>query len=101
MENVDLRIAQEAKMDKIVDVAARLGLSENEIELYGNFKAKIDLSVMNRLETAKNGKVILVTAINPTPAGEGKSTTTVGLGQAFGRISQFLQFISLLERRVI
>lgn len=88
MENVDLRIAQEAKMKKIVDVAQSVGLQSEEIELYGNYKAKIDLSVMKRLETAPDGKVILVTAINPTPAGEGKSTTTVGLGQAFNRLGE-------------
>lgn len=88
MENVDLRIAQEAKMKKIVDIAQDVGLQLEDIELYGNYKAKIDLSVMKRLETAPNGKVILVTAINPTPAGEGKSTTTVGLGQAFNRIGE-------------
>ena len=88
MENVDLRIAQNAKMDKIVDIASRLGLSEDDIELYGNYKAKIDLGVMKKLEGKENGKVILVTAINPTPAGEGKSTTTVGLGQAFTKIGE-------------
>lgn len=88
MENIDLKIAQEAKMLKIVEIAKQLGLSEDEIELYGNYKAKIDLGVMKKLETAKNGKVILVTAINPTPAGEGKSTTTVGLGQAFQKIGE-------------
>jgi len=88
MENVDLRIAQEAKMKKITEIASKLGLSEDEIELYGNYKAKIDLSVMKRLEGNENGKVILVTAINPTPAGEGKSTTTVGLGQAFSKIGE-------------
>lgn len=88
MENMDLKIAQAAKMDKIIDVAARLGLAEEDIELYGNYKAKIDLSVMKKLENVEDGKVILVTAINPTPAGEGKSTTTVGLGQAFTRIGE-------------
>ena len=86
--NVDLKIAQEAKMKKITEIASKLGLSEDEIELYGNYKAKIDLSVMKRLEGNENGKVILVTAINPTPAGEGKSTTTVGLGQAFSKIGE-------------
>lgn len=88
MENIDLKIAQEAKMEKIVDIAKGVGLEPEDIELYGNYKAKIDLSVMNKLETAPNGKVILVTAINPTPAGEGKSTTTVGLGQAFNRLGE-------------
>ena len=88
MENVDLKIAQEAKMEKIVDIAAKLGLNEEDLELYGNYKAKIDLGIMKKLENKENGKVILVTAINPTPAGEGKSTTTVGLGQAFTKIGE-------------
>lgn len=88
MENIDLKIAQEAKMLKIKEIAKNVGLKEEEIELYGNYKAKIDLSVMKRLEKTENGKVILVTAINPTPAGEGKSTTTVGLGQAFNKIGE-------------
>lgn len=88
MENMDLKIAQEAKMDKIIDVASKLGLNEDEIELYGNYKAKIQLSVMDKFKNKEDGKVILVTAINPTPAGEGKSTTTVGLGQAFNKIGK-------------
>ena len=86
--NIDLKIAQEAKMKKIVEIAAGIGLSRDDIELYGDYKCKIDLSVIDKLKDAKDGKVILVTAINPTPAGEGKSTTTVGLGQAFGRIGE-------------
>lgn len=88
MENIDLKIAQEAKMDKIIDIAERLGLSQDDIELYGQYKAKINLDVQKRLANQKDGKVILVTAINPTPAGEGKSTTTVGLGQAFNKIGK-------------
>jgi formate--tetrahydrofolate ligase len=88
MENMDLKIAQAAKMERIVDIASKLGLQEEEIELYGNYKAKISLDVMNKLKDKENGKVILVTAINPTPAGEGKSTTTVGLGQAFNKIGE-------------
>jgi len=88
MENIDLKIAQQATMKKIVDIASDLGLTENDIELYGNYKAKIDLSVMKKLQDNENGNVILVTAINPTPAGEGKSTTTVGLGQAFSKIGE-------------
>jgi formate--tetrahydrofolate ligase len=86
--NVDLKIAQEAKMKKIMEIASNLGLSLDDIELYGNYKAKIDLRVIDKLKDVDNGKVILVTAINPTPAGEGKSTTTVGLGQAFGKIGE-------------
>jgi len=88
MENMDLKIAQEAKMKKIVEIGADLGLLPDDLELYGNYKAKIDLGIMNRLKDKQNGKVILVTAINPTPAGEGKSTTTVGLGQAFTKIGE-------------
>ena len=75
-------------MLKITDIAKNLGLGDDDIELYGNYKAKIDLSVMDKLKDRENGKVILVTAINPTPAGEGKSTTTVGLGQAFNKIGK-------------
>ena len=88
MENTDLRIAQSAKMKNIKEIASNLGLEENDIELYGNYKAKINLDVMKKLKGNKSGKVILVTAINPTPAGEGKSTTTVGLGQAFNKIGE-------------
>jgi formate--tetrahydrofolate ligase len=88
MENMDLKIAQSVEMEKIQSIAQKLGLDDKEIELYGNYKAKINLSVMDRLKETKDGKVILVTAINPTPAGEGKSTTTVGLGQAFNKIGK-------------
>ncbi|MBN2604725.1 MAG: formate--tetrahydrofolate ligase [Bacilli bacterium] len=88
MENTDLKIAQNAKMKKIIEIAANLGLNEDDIELYGNYKAKINLDVMDKYKNNKNGRVILVTAINPTPAGEGKSTTTVGLGQAFNKIGE-------------
>lgn len=78
----DIQIAQEAKMDKIVDIAKKINLSEDDIELYGKYKCKISLDVLKRNENKEEGKLILVTAINPTPAGEGKSTVTVGLGQA-------------------
>lgn len=88
MYKSDLEIAQEAKMQHIKDIAKKLGLKEEEIELYGNYKAKINLEVMKRLKDNEDAKVILVTAINPTPAGEGKSTTTVGLGQAFGKLGE-------------
>lgn len=88
MENMDLQIAQQAKMKNIVDIAESLGLTQDEIELYGKYKAKITLDVMEKFKDKANGKVILVTAINPTPAGEGKSTTTVGLGQAFTKIGK-------------
>jgi len=88
MENIDLKIAQNAEMKKIIEIAEKLGLSDDDIELYGNYKAKINLDVMSKLKNNPDGKVILVTAINPTPAGEGKSTTTVGLGQAFNKIGE-------------
>lgn len=82
----DIEIAQEAVMKPITEIADMLGLSENEWEPYGRYKAKISLDVMKRLENQPDGKVILVTSINPTPAGEGKSTVTVGLGQALNKI---------------
>ena len=78
----DIQIAQEAKMEKIISIAEKINLSEDDIELYGKYKCKISLDVLKRNENRKDGKLILVTAINPTPAGEGKSTVTVGLGQA-------------------
>lgn len=82
----DLEIAQVAKMKKIQTVAKNIGLKNNEIELYGQYKAKINFDAINSPRFNKQGKVILVTAINPTPAGEGKTTTTVGLGDALNRI---------------
>lgn len=84
----DIQIAQEAKMKPIMDIAREVGIDEDEVELYGKYKAKIDLSIWNRLKDKKEGKLVLVTAINPTPAGEGKSTTTVGLGQALARLGK-------------
>ena len=78
----DIQIAQEAKMEPIVKVAEKLNLGEDDIELYGKYKCKISLDVLNKNKDKKDGKLVLVTAINPTPAGEGKSTVTVGLGQA-------------------
>jgi len=84
----DIEIAQEAKMQPITDIAAKVGLSEDDLELYGKYKAKISTEALNRLKEKQPGKIILVTAINPTPAGEGKSTVTVGLGDAFNRIGK-------------
>lgn len=78
----DIQIAQEAKMEPIVKIAEKLNLGEDDIELYGKYKCKISLDVLNKNKDKKDGKLVLVTAINPTPAGEGKSTVTVGLGQA-------------------
>ena len=88
MENKDLQIAQQAKMEPILKVAQSLGLTEDDCELYGKYKAKISLEAIQKRQNNPDGKVILVTAINPTPAGEGKSTTTVGLGQAFNHIGE-------------
>lgn len=78
----DIEIAQSAKMLPILKVAEKMGLTEDDIDLYGKYKSKISLDVLKRNENKKNGKLILVTAINPTPAGEGKSTVTIGLAQA-------------------
>lgn len=82
----DIEIAQEAQLQNIVDVAARIGIGPDDLELYGKYKAKISDEYMERIQDDPDGKLILVTAINPTPAGEGKTTTSVGLGQAFGRL---------------
>ncbi|MGE5633141.1 MAG: formate--tetrahydrofolate ligase [Caulobacteraceae bacterium] len=84
----DIEIAQEAKMLPITEIAEKLGIEADEVEQYGKYKAKINLDIWNRLKDKKDGKLILVTAINPTPAGEGKSTTTVGLGQALVKIGK-------------
>ena len=84
----DIEIAQQAKMQKITDVAAKLGISEDDIELYGRYKAKLSMDLIRRMENEKPGKLVLVTAITPTPAGEGKSTTTVGLAQGLHKISK-------------
>ncbi|KGK88915.1 formate--tetrahydrofolate ligase [Clostridium sp. HMP27] len=84
----DIEIAQSAKMKKIAEVAEEYGILDDELELYGKYKAKISLDVFNRLKDKKDGKLVLVTAITPTPAGEGKSTTTIGLGQALNKIGK-------------
>src|SRR5215216_4539893 len=80
----DIEIAQESKVKPILQVAAELGIRENELELYGPYKAKIKLEILERLKNKPNGKYVDVTAITPTPLGEGKTTTTVGLSQALG-----------------
>ena len=84
----DIQIAQEAVMEPITEVAARIGIAPDELELYGRYKAKISDEYMEKIKDNPNGKLILVTAINPTPAGEGKTTTSVGLGQAFGKLGK-------------
>ena len=84
----DIEIAQEAVMKPIGEVAALLDISEDELELYGKYKAKLSDELWERIKDNENGKLVLVTAINPTPAGEGKTTTTVGLGQALGKLGK-------------
>ncbi|MCD8175679.1 MAG: formate--tetrahydrofolate ligase [Phascolarctobacterium sp.] len=84
----DIEIAQRAKMLKITEVAERLGISGEDIELYGPYKAKLSMPLLQRLKDKKDGKLVLVTAITPTPAGEGKSTTTVGLAQGLAKIGE-------------
>lgn len=84
----DIQIAQQTKMEPIIDVAAKVGLTEDDLDLYGKYKAKINAQAMERLKNEEDGKLVLVTAISPTPAGEGKSTVTVGLGQALNRIGK-------------
>ena len=84
----DIEIAQASKMKPIVEIGEKVGLVENDLELYGKFKAKISNEALNKIQTNKEGKIILVTSINPTPAGEGKSTVTVGLGDAFTRLGK-------------
>ena len=84
----DMEIAQEAEMVHIKEVAGKLDISEDELDLYGKYKAKLSDELIKRIENNKDGKLVLVTAINPTPAGEGKTTVTVGLGQALGRMGK-------------
>ena len=84
----DIQIAQEAVIEPITEVAKRLDIREDELELYGKYKAKFSDELLERLKDEPDGKLVLVTAINPTPAGEGKTTTSVGLGQAFGKLGK-------------
>ena len=84
----DIEIAQQAKMLKITEVAAKLGISEDDIEMYGRYKAKLSMDLIRSLKAKQAGKLILVTAITPTPAGEGKSTTTVGLAQGLAKLDK-------------
>lgn len=84
----DIEIAQASKMKPIMEIAEDCGILVDEVELYGKYKAKISLDVLERLKDKEDGKLVLVTAINPTPAGEGKSTTTIGLGQALNKIGK-------------
>ena len=84
----DIQIAQEATMLPIKEVTAKIGLTEDDLELYGKYKAKISNEYWNKIKDNEDGKLVLVTAINPTPAGEGKTTITVGLGQALGQLNK-------------
>ena len=84
----DVEIAQNAKMEPIVKVAEKIGLDEDDLELYGKYKAKISLETIKKVEKNENGKLVLVTAINPTPAGEGKTTTMIGLSQALNKLGK-------------
>ncbi len=84
----DIQIAQEATLAPIGKVAAKLGIAEDDLEFYGKYKAKFSDELLKKIENGPNGKLVLVTAINPTPAGEGKTTTTVGLGEAMGRLGK-------------
>jgi formate--tetrahydrofolate ligase len=84
----DIEIARASRMMPIVEIADRLGLSEDQIDLYGKYKAKISLDACNHVQDKVGGKLILVSSITPTPAGEGKTTTTIGLGDALNRIGK-------------
>jgi len=84
----DIEIAQDSKMRPIVEIAEKIGLEEDDLELFGKYKAKISNEALAKLSTKESGKIILVTSINPTPAGEGKSTVTVGLADAFNKIGK-------------
>lgn len=88
MAKTDLEIAQEAVMLPIQEVAAKVGIEVDDLEYYGKYKAKLSLDLLKKNTDKADGKLILVTAINPTKAGEGKSTTTVGLGDALNRIGK-------------
>src|SRR5690606_25342261 len=84
----DIEIAHQAKMQRIVEVAAKLGIAEDHLVPYGHYKAKVSLEFIRSLEDRPDGKLVLVTAMSPTPAGEGKTTTTVGLGDGLNHIGK-------------
>lgn len=88
MMKTDIQIAQEAQMAHIRDVAASIGIGEDDLEFYGKYKAKLSDELWDQIKDRPDGKLVLVTAINPTPAGEGKTTTTVGLGQAMAKLNK-------------
>ena len=93
----DIQIAQEAKMLHIREVAAQYGITEDDLEFYGKYKAKLTDELWDQVKDRQDGKLVLVTAINPTPAGEGKTTTTVGLGEAFAKMGKKALICILLE----
>ena len=84
----DIQIAQQASCLPITEIAKKLNIDTDDLEMYGKYKAKLPLSLNEKYKDRENGKLILVTAINPTPAGEGKTTVTVGLGQAMNKIGK-------------
>lgn len=84
----DITIARNTKLKNIIDIAKNIGINEDEIEQYGKYKAKINLDILKRLDTKANGKLVLVSAITPTKKGEGKSTVSIGLSQAFNLIGK-------------
>lgn len=84
----DIEIAQENELAKITEIAKKIGIGEDHLELYGNYKAKISADIWEKIKDNKDGKLILVTAITPTPAGEGKTTTTVGLADGMSLIGE-------------
>ena len=84
----DIQIAQQADIRPVKEIAAKIGIDEDELELYGKYKAKLSERAITALSERPDGKLILVTAINPTPAGEGKTTTTVGLAQGMAKIGK-------------
>ncbi len=84
----DIEIAQEAQPQDIRDIAKKLGLTEDDIELYGKYKAKVDYNLLKKDNGGKKAKLILTTAINPTPAGEGKTTTTIGVADGLAKLGK-------------
>ena len=84
----DIQIAQEAELFHIKEVAKKLDISEDDLEFYGKYKAKLSDELINRVKDNKNGRLVLVTAVNPTPAGEGKTTVTIGIGDSMAKIGK-------------
>ena len=93
----DIEIAQEAQMVHVKEVAAKLDIAEEELDLYGKYKAKLSDELIHRIENNPDGKLVLVTAINPTPAGEGKTTTSVGLADGMQKIGKKVMVVTNLK----